>query len=240
MKGFVFSWVAFLALTMTGCSATHTMIAKRNLDVQTKMSETVFLDPVSSDKRTVFLQLRNTSDKPDLVIEPQIIAAVEKKGYTVVNDPDKAHYLIQANILQVGKSNLRDAEGWLSQGYGGAAAGAIAGAQFGSGKGTAAAGIGGALLGIIGDAMVEDVFFSMITDLQISERANTGVVVTEAVNSKLKQGTSGFKNVSSTEETNWKRYQTRIVSTANKVNLDFVEAQPVLEQGLVNSISGLL
>ncbi|MBC8674379.1 hypothetical protein H2136_20790 [Aeromonas hydrophila] len=38
-----------LALT-TGCSAVHTAVAKRNLDVQTKMSETIFGAGVSERK----------------------------------------------------------------------------------------------------------------------------------------------------------------------------------------------
>lgn len=232
--------IVFGALILSGCGATHTMISKRNLDVQTRMSETVFLDPVSPDKKTVFIQVRNTSDKQGLSIEPLIAAAIQQRGYQIMSDPNKAHYMIQANVLQIGKTDLREAEGVLSQGFGGAAAGAVVGSQFGGGSGRGAAGIIGAGAGIIGDALVKDVYFSMITDLQISERAAEGVVVTESVDSKLKQGTSGYKNVTSSETTNWKRYQTRILSTANKANLKYEESEPVLIQGLTQSISGLL
>ncbi|MCC5698300.1 complement resistance protein TraT, partial [Klebsiella pneumoniae] len=55
--------LALGALMLSGCSATHTAISKRNLQVQTKMSDTIFLDPVADDKRTVFIQVRNTSDQ---------------------------------------------------------------------------------------------------------------------------------------------------------------------------------
>jgi uncharacterized lipoprotein YajG len=34
---------------LSGCAAVHTSIAKKDLDVQTKMSDTVFLDPVGPD-----------------------------------------------------------------------------------------------------------------------------------------------------------------------------------------------
>ncbi|WP_275112714.1 complement resistance protein TraT [Bathymodiolus thermophilus thioautotrophic gill symbiont] len=37
----------------------------------------------------------------------------------------------------------------------------------------------------------------------------------------------------------WKTYRTRIVSTANQVNLKFDEAIKSLEDGLVRSISGI-
>ncbi len=240
MKKMLISAVIFGALILSGCSATHTMISKRNLDVQTRMSETVFLDPVSPDKRTVFIQVRNTSDKPGLSVEPLIVSAIQQRGYQIMNDPNKAHYMIQANVLQIGKTDLREAEGLFASGFGGGVAGAVVGSQFGGGSGRGTASIIGAGVGIIGNALVKDIYFSMITDLQISERAAEGVVVTEAVDSKLKQGTSGYKSVTSSETTNWKRYQTRILSTANKANLDYEESEPVLIQGLIQSVSGIL
>ena len=117
--------VTIAALTLSGCAATHVAISKRDLDVQTKMSDTVFLDPVGADKRTIFLQIRNTSDKPDLSVHEQIAAALQAKGYTLLQDPDAAHYILQANILQVGKSAPTALEAAIDQGYGVAAAGGL-------------------------------------------------------------------------------------------------------------------
>jgi len=240
LKRLIHLMVITSIIALSGCSAMHTAIKKRNLDVQTKMSATIFLDPVPASKRTVFLQLRNTSDKQSLNFLSPITSAIRAKGYKVVDDPDTAHYWIQANILKVGKSDLRESQQMLAQGYGGAVAGAVVGAQFGSGKGAVGMGMLGAAAGLVGDALVDDTMFVMITDIQLSEKSKAGVIVTEANNAKLKQGTSGYKNVSSTEQVDRKKYQTRIVSTANKVNLKFKEAQPVLLKGLINSISGLL
>lgn len=39
---------------------------------------------------------------------------------------------------------------------------------------------------------------------------------------------------------NQQSYQTRVVSTANKANLKFDEAKPVLEDQLAKSVSGIL
>lgn len=72
------------------------------------MSETVFLEPVEDNKRTVVLQIRNTSDKKDLQIEEELKQAIEAKGYRVVRNPSEANFMIQANILQVGKNTLED------------------------------------------------------------------------------------------------------------------------------------
>jgi hypothetical protein len=56
----------------------------------------------------------------------------------------------------------------------------------------------------------------------------------------LRQGTSGAKVQTSTETGNQHKYQTRVVSNANKVNLKFPEAQPVLEDQLAKSIANIL
>ena len=97
------------------------------------------------------------------------------------------------------------------------------------------AGIGNTIL----DAAVEVVNFTMITDLQISEKAD-GSYVDESSDASLKQGTSGYKKNTWKSKTNWKKYQTRVVSVAKKTNLKFEEAAPELVSGLVNSIAGVL
>lgn len=226
--------------TLYGCAATHTSISKRNLDVQTKMSETIFLDPVAPQQKTVFIQIRNTSGNNQLDIETQLARNLSNKGYTIVHDPKVAHYLIQTNVLQVGKVDLKESQDMLSEGFGGGLLGAGAAAALG-GDGRTILGVGlmGAAVGAVTNAMVKDNYYTIVTDLQISERTK-GVAVTEKLSSNLKQGTGANKTINSTEQTDWKRYQTRVISTANKVNLELEEAIPDLVAGLSNSISGLL
>ena len=91
-----------ICMGMFGCAATQLAIEKRNLDVQTKMSDTIFLDPVGPDKKTVFIDVKNTSDK-EVDIASDIARDIAGRGYKVVQDPNQAHYLLQANILSVGK-----------------------------------------------------------------------------------------------------------------------------------------
>lgn len=230
--------------SLTGCSTTTKLIKHGKLEVQTKMSETVFLDPIADNKKTVLLQIRNTTDKSGLDISSKVKAAVQSKGYRIVTNPDAANIMIQANILQVGKSTLEDPFQVLTGGYGSALAGFGAGAVLGgalgmSGRNTLGlgmiAGVGESLL----DAAVEVVNFTMITDLQISEKAS-GKIVDESSGTELKQGTSGAKKSTWKEKTNWKKYQTRIMSVAKKTNLKFEEAAPELTEGLARAISGLL
>lgn len=227
---------------LTGCSAVHTAVTKRHLDVQTKMSETIFLEPTAA--RTVYLQLRNTSTEQEMVVEPKLRQALQNKGMVISNNPDTAHYWIQINIRSVGKMNLRDTENALLSGYGagalGAAAAAGAVAYNSSSEGTAfGLALIGALAGAAADAMIEDTNYTMITDIQIAERAADGVAVITKENAFLTQGTSGAKEQFSTSQGNRYKYQTRIVSNANQVNLDFNDAKPVLEAQLANALAGL-
>ncbi len=114
-------------LVLSGCGAMSTAIKKRNLEVKSQMSETIWLEP--SSERTVFLQIKNTSDKDMSGLQAKYRDAVKAKGYQVVTSPDKAYYWIQANVLKADKMDLRESQSWLNSGY----EGAIAGAALGTG-----------------------------------------------------------------------------------------------------------
>ncbi len=230
--------------SLVGCNTTSKMIKHGKLEVETKMSETIFLDPIDDNKKTVLLQIRNTSDKSGLEIESKIRSAIESKGYRIVNSTGSANIMIQANVLQVGKSTLENPFQALTGGYGSGLEGfatgaALAGATGGSGRSMLGIGLITGIGNTILDAAVEVVNFTMITDLQISEKAD-GEYVSESSDANLKQGTSVYKKSTWEKKTNWKKYQTRIMSVAKKTNLKFEEAEPKLTEGLVKSISGLL
>ena len=233
---------------LSGCAATEVMISKRNLDVQTKMSETVFLDPVGPEKMIMHIQIRNTSDKDNFDIVAPLKEAMIKKGYRITEDPNKAYYRLQANILSVSKTDPTAAAAALNSGYGGALA---LGAVLGGGVGYAAGGYGGAIGGglagaalggvteLVTGALVKDVLFMVVTDIQLVEKAADGVIVRQDNQQSLKQGMGGSSQQSSSEVTKFKKYRTRVVSTANKANLEYEEAAPALTQGLTKSLSGL-
>lgn len=172
-------------------------------------------------------------------LQAQITNELAAKGYRVSSSPDTAYYWIQANVLKAEKMDLRDAQGFLKTGYEGAAMGAALGAGITAyNSSSAGATLATGLIGMAADAMVEDVNYTMVTDLQISERSKAAVTTDNIA--ALKQGTSGIKLQTSTEQGNRAKYQTRVVSNANKVNLKFEEAKPVLEAQLAKSIAGIM
>jgi hypothetical protein len=246
-KRLILAGVTLSLMLLSGCAAVHTSIAKKDLDVQTKMSDTIFLDPVGPNKRVIYLEIRNTSDKDNFDIVNPIRNALQSRGYIISNDPDNAHYWLRASVLSVGKASPTAAETALGGGYGGALTGAAIGAATGGALGGwGGAGIGGlagaAAFGIaevVADAAVKDVTYMVVTDIEIAEKAKEGVVVRQDSQQDAKQGIGGSRRQSSSEVSDRKKYRTRVVSTANKANLEYEEAAPQLTSGLVRSISGL-
>jgi hypothetical protein len=242
MKAWFFPLLLISSLALSGCGALHTAVAKRNLDVQTKMSSSIFLDPVEPEQRTIFVDIRNTSDKPEFDIKPQVVQSLQARGYQVIDSPKRANYWLQANVLQVGRSNARDTNSALAAGPG-MAGGAVTGYAIhratggSSGGATAGAIVGGAIVGTVVDAMVEDVYYSVITDIQIMERFSG--VVSESSQHQLIQGDSGSTTSSYQRQSDMRKYQPRVASFANQANLKWPEAEPELTQGLVRALAGL-
>ena len=225
-----------LIFVFVSCSTMHTVVSKRNLDVQTKMSDTIWLEPVSASEKTIFVQVRNSSGK-NLNIEQKVINVLTAKGYRIVNDPALAKYWLQANILKVDKVNL-DNENGFSDAVLGAGIGGVLGAQRSGGAYTAIGwGLAGAAIGTLADALVDDTAYAMVTDILITEK--TGRNVQTATRNSVKQGNSGSMTSTSSGSSNMEKYSTRVLSTANQVNLNFNSAIPILEDELGKVVGGI-
>jgi hypothetical protein len=231
--------LAATAATLSGCAATEVALEHHNLETQTKMSNTVFLPPSPPSEHTVYVQFHNTSDKPLGVasLKASLEAQLENEGYRVV-PYDQAHYLLQINVLSIGKTNPAAAQQALGAGFGGALYGAAAGVAIGQ---SYPAGLAGGLVGgagsLIADSLVHNTTYAMVTDVQVGVRSKH--LVSQSTNANLQQGTSTTTSQSTSEVGHWVDYRTRIVSTANQVNLDFKSAAPKLEGQLVHSLSGI-
>lgn len=202
---------------LTSCSAASLAISKKNLDVQTKMNKTLWLNPVPAAQKTIYLQVRNTSDKQQFNLDA-IRGNLEAKGYRILSSSSHAHYWLQVNILKVGMTSMSAAEKAGQSGPGSSLEGAVVGAAAGalvapgSPRAWLGAGLAGAAVSLVANSAVKDVVYVAITDIRVSEKQKNG---------------------------QYKHYPRRIVSTAEKVNLKFEQAFPALENGLIGSISGL-
>lgn len=238
-----YGFIVGLGMALAACASTGTSGSAPNLDVKTEMSSTIFLNPVAPSNRTVYVQVENTSGQSALdQLKPTLAANLQQKGYRVVDDLNNAHYLLQANVLQAGQIKEGTAKSLLAGGFGGAIAGAAAGSLVGPGddvdtKNAIAGALIGAAVGAGVKELFKDVTYTITVDLQISER--TRHAQDEISASALKQGDSSITAITGEKLTNWERYQTRVVSSVEKVNLKFEEAAPALIQSSAASISGI-
>ena len=229
-------------LLFAGCAATQISLEKKDLKVETQMSDTIFLNLDDAQDKTVYLDIRNTSDK-DIDLTPYIAARMEDKDYTVVNNPKDAYYIIQGNILYVGMANPSALRESVYQGWGGVAGGAAAGtataeiSQAGRVEGATLGALVGGFTEILTGSTTKDVTYTIMTDVQIFERSPQPV--TQTRQAQLRQGKDVSITQTSSSTTDRYIYQTRIASSANQVNLKFEDALPSLMDGIARSISGV-
>jgi hypothetical protein len=223
---------AVFILLLTGCAAVHTSIAKKDLDVQTKLSTAVFIDPVAPEKRKIYLEMRSAVMEFDRnafrsVISQQILSS--GNGYILIDNPDNAQYTMSIFVRNLEKSSPAAAENYLRTGYEGVAAGAALGYAVGGGyRDAAAGGLIGGLATTAANAFVKDVTYLLVADIQIKERARQGVIVRKDSKVNTKISDDGASTQTYSEVSNQKEYRTRVVTTANKANLELEEAQPLM------------
>ena len=89
------------------------------------MSETIWLEP--SNNKTVYLQIKNTSDKDMSGLQAKLPALSLQRDIRSSVTPIR-RATGSANVLKADKMDLRESQGWLSRGYEGAVTGAALGA----------------------------------------------------------------------------------------------------------------
>ena len=239
--------IGALITIVSGCAAVHTSIAKRNLDVQTRISSAIFVDAVPRDRRIVYVDIRSGVMEFDRrALKSSVVAefAVNDNGYRITDDPEQAQYHMNIFVTKLEKASPTAAEAALKRGYqGDVGAGAALGATMGGERGgSASSAVGGGILGAIGttaaNAFVQDVTYLLVADVQIKEKTRKGVIVRKDTKISTKEGDSGASTQRVSEATNRKEYRTRIVTTANKANLELEEAQEPMFKKTAYAMSG--
>jgi len=149
-------------------------------------------------------------------------------------------------LLAVTKTTQKDAHNIMNSAYGDAISGGVLAGSIGAMSSnyntstTAGVALAGAAAGFLANALIKDVDYVMVTDVQVKERAQHGQTITQTQKSNMTNGTTGSIQQHITgAKTNWMIYRTRIISNADKVNLKFKKAEPKLISGLEKSIAGI-
>jgi hypothetical protein len=165
--------LCLVMLGLTGCAG-HATLTR---ETQVKISNTIFLRP-SKDK-TIYLQMRNTSDNPKAILS-DLPNKLMTKGYTVVDDPEKAHFIVQANTVFAAKAKPGSTlDSLIAEGFGAGIGGALGTAAVLSGGNSLGWIPGGAVIGAVGgflaSKVTEDTEYAIIGDVQIIEKTKDHV-----------------------------------------------------------------
>lgn len=180
-----------------------------NARLKTKMSSTIFLQPVAQGKRVIYVEGHNTSSAQGVDFTPTLQQALFAKGYQITHDPDKAEFILQYNLRYLGKeTKSHTATGALAGGFGGAI---LEGAAGGSGMQSVRAGVIGAGIGALVGYMMSDNQYMMVVDLQIKQRTGS----------------------------NWDTHRNRVAAEAAGQHLQFDYAKPAMQKVIAESIAGI-
>lgn len=242
----IFSLAALVGafVILSGCAATQVALTKKNLDVQTRTSTAIFVDPVAKNKRKVYMEVRSGVMEFDRNAFFNFVKgelAGNANGYVLVDNPEEAQFHMLAYVLNLEKASPSAAEAALSQGYmgGAVAAGAAAGyATKGGYRGAAGGALAGGALEFVTGALVKDVTYMLVCDVQISEKAAKGAFVRTDTQIDSKVSDAGSSRQTVSEVSNRKEYRTRIVTTANKANLKLEDAQDLMFKKTAYAMAG--
>lgn len=216
-----------ISLILAGCAGVKLSKEKADLSVNTTVSQSVFLTPVKPSERTVLVQIRNQSSRADFEFAKSVRQAIANRGYTLVEDPNKATYILQANLLSLTES--KNAADSSKDNLAGAVVGGAAGSAVGKGDGKVVGAAAGAVLGALATGAFNssqlDIAFSGIVDVQLQERNPTGK--------------KDDMNRDYSIDGKWIQHNTRVNVTANKVNLKFNEARVGIRNGIAQALAGL-
>jgi len=166
------SGVAFcVALALVGCSATANVVDYSDMKTDVRMDRTVFLQPLNKFPKKVFVEIKHTTNRPDLIggFQPVLVGMIQSRGYEIVMNPNQADYLIQSNIRYIGEYNdavVRDGM------FTGAAVGALSGLAIAhSAAGVAGGALVGGAIGLAADVATRTKTCIILIDVRLTERA---------------------------------------------------------------------
>jgi len=231
--------LALAVSLVSGCAA----ISHRELSVQAKMSDTIFLNAETLESgKPIYVRVTNTSDFQDVDFGQLIKDQVAASGRRVTTNPKEAAYLLQANLLYLGEEkNDATMEGAIAGGVGGALTGGLIAHSngmngFGGGLTGLAVGAAGAAGGaLIGSMIHVDTYIGLV-DISIKEAVNGGVNGTEISN--VKQGMSNTVHTERVVNDTRQEYRTRIGVKAVQTNINRAAAAKAISERLASQIAG--
>lgn len=233
--------------SLIGCSAITTVIKKQDLVVDSKLSHSVILEPMMLSDRIVYAQVRDMSGNGlRKSFQKALEAELKLEGIKVTKDPKEANLMLNATIIQAGKTTPEDVHKALTAGVQSALAGGAIAGLAGQNFATAAAiGLAAGAVGFVADSFIEDTYYSFVMDIQLRERPLEGDSIANSIDNSTNKSTAVSNSKSSStvqrgSNYNWIVHDSRIVSTANQINLTLEEAMPLVTTKTVSSLTNMM
>ena len=80
----------------------QTAMNKSTLDVSSQFSPEIRLEPVAPEKRIAYVGVRDASGE-FLDLKDDVIARMQNQGIQITDDPEKANFMLIANVVDFGK-----------------------------------------------------------------------------------------------------------------------------------------
>lgn len=241
--------VVMSCAVLSGCANTIKAIENKDLAVDGKMSDTIFLDAESlaeamkGSNGAVFVRVANTSDFQEIDFKDLLTNKLTAMGYNVTPNPKLASYQVTANLLYLNEAKEgMNMASVVQSGFGGAVVGAVAAGLGGSNwQGAGVGAMAGGLLASAVDGAAGMMWkvkeYIGVTDVQIKETVPGGVEGTQE--SAMANGIGTTTNTKRNVKSDKQEYRTRIAVNAKQTNIDRVEACNVIADRLASQISGL-
>lgn len=198
------------SMLLSGCATMRMHMRYGDLESQTEMRETVFLEPRSDLPPTVYLTETCAADG-EISVRPQLDRHLVTSGYTLVGTPDEATYVFQVNHVRLVEQELSEdqtlGDAISSAFTAGFAAGLAADVLGASSDAVAGIGLAVGVIGFIADSQTKHLAHLLTTDVLVTETVPHG------------------------DSVEVRHHETQIVSGAAKVNLRKDQALPVLVNG---------
>jgi hypothetical protein len=226
-----------MVVVLGGCGMVQKSIGTyKEMKVQTKTSEALFVDPVPREKRTVYLDVKSGVDSFDRRAFRGFVVkqfATNDNGYQIIDDPDVAQFTMTVYVLNLEETTAEKAAETLTE---------TTATRDRRGRGqtvktTEKPQASFAEL-ITGKSTTDKKVIALICDVQIRERAAEGVMVRKdsQVDAKISGVGSARQTVS--EVSDRKEYRARILTTAEGVNFELAEVQGEMFQKTASAMSG--
>jgi hypothetical protein len=209
-KGLAIFFLLLTSLYLTSCSPLINSVEHAKMDTDVKMSKTIFLTP-TPDRRTIYLRSTNTSSNQFISFGDKLRSILTENGYKIIDDPDKADYVLYTNVLFVDDiKQFKATEG----AYEGSAFGSLAGA------GAISPDLEGALIGWAVGATA-----GAATGLLLPVKTFAGVVDIKVIERR-----KGEEN----------EYDTQIAVKATQTRLNEEEAATIISGKLAEQVAAML